>query len=247
MVTIYRNGYALGDNLFAALLTQIAVDNGIDARFWHHDPEMQQLMACPLADSFAEPTHLCGYFPESEWDGRSILRKVLDNFQRDRGLRQPLWLTRVTPPVRYTEMPEIGSVRVALCTASGSWSPYRNWPYFAELKIRLSQSGISWQDITDTRGSETLNWAKKAELYVGLETGISHYVSSVVSRGLVLQSGYSTASYWNWYGYRTLEMPVACSPCFLREGCTHEHDCMRTLSIDLVFNTIQEMLNVRNY
>ena len=243
MVTIYRNGEALGDNLFAALLTQILVDNGIAAQFWHYDESMRNLMTCPIATSFQEPTHLCTYAPESTWDGRSILRKIVDNCQRELGLRTPLRITRATPPVTYYDIPEIEKVNVVLGTASGAWSPYRNWPYFDILKDQLTPAGITWKDITTTRGVACLNWAKKADLYVGLETGTSHYVATVINRGLVLQSGYSNRQYWNWYGYRSIEEPVECGNCFLQSGCPNNHKCMVNISVERVFDVIVEMLN----
>jgi ADP-heptose:LPS heptosyltransferase len=245
MLTIYRNSDALGDCLMASMFTHILRDHGIAAQFWCPSAEIRALEDCPTADNLDVSPYYFNYSPESQWDGRSIMRKALDNFQHAAKLQQKLSITRTSIPVRYHDIPEIQGVDVSLCTASGHWSRYRDWPYFDALKRELSARNVSWVDLQDKKGIECLNHVKKSRLYVGLETGTSHYVSSVVPKVLILQSGYSNLDYWNHYGYQNvLSIPCRGRNCFRREGCPNNHYCMRQLTVEMVLTAILDSLGV---
>jgi hypothetical protein len=164
-------------------------------------------------------------------------------------------ITRDHIPVIFNKM-DVPTYDVILHTNTGSWSIYRMWPFFEELKSLLTKQGISWIDIADRKngrigGIKYLNYVNNAKLYVGLETGPSHYVSSIAkNKTLILQSGFAEYNFWAYlYKFDHLEVEVPCRPCYLNvndirdnKGCPYNHRCMREISPQDVFNKIEKML-----
>jgi len=150
-------------------------------------------------------------------------------------------------PVRYCDIPEIPSVDVTLCTRSGDFAKCRNWPYFEILKSRFDKYGVSYIDLTkeEIYYIECLNYVKKSKLYVGLETGTSHYVSQVANgKALILQSGYTDINFWCDYDYDYLNVDTPCRICKSTEdNCVYNNECMRDMSVDIVFDKIMEKIS----
>ena len=148
-------------------------------------------------------------------------------------------------PVKFEENINIPQVDVVLCTKTGPWTPYRNWGFFDQLKQRLNDLKITYVDLNEQKilSYDCLNYVKKCKVYVGLETGTSHYVSRFANgKALIIQGGYSTFDYWSFtYDYKaiTSNSPCPLAPCFLRTGCPHNHVCMN-IEVDSV---LKEILN----
>lgn len=239
MFVIYRPyNFALGDHLLASLLVSILRDQNIDAYFWSDSDEIRELVDCPIRKGY---DYRFVYEPEQQWDGRSIMQKALDNCQTYLGITN-LKLTRTVIPVKYHDLPQVPQVDVAICSSTGFWSKYRNWPYFEQLKHEFDRHGITWIELGQKRGVECLNYVKKAKIYLGLETGVSHYVSSVAKKALIIQSGYSNINYWCSYGYAYIQLELPCSNCFLRNGCAHGHACMKNITTETVLREITKLL-----
>jgi hypothetical protein len=150
---------------------------------------------------------------------------------------------------------DVPSLDVILCTKTGQWGPYRDWPYFSQLKDMFDKNNISYVDCQE-RGiysHECLNYVKNAKLYLGLETGMSHYVSKYANgKALILQSGFCTFNFWaGLYDYDCLkhECPCVYRPCFidrdrLKGGieCPNDVCCMNGLSVDRVFQSVLDRL-----
>lgn len=229
--------------VLAALATRIIIENGFLAALDDDRPAIRTLIDIPFWNG--EPDWIdwrFSYRPETKWDGRSIMRKALDNFAATHGIKEQLKLTRRSVDVKVVEVPSIPSFDVVICSRVGYWSPYRGWPHFPELKRRLTLAGISWFDLseTNTTDNECLNYVGKAKLYLGLETGTSHFVASVARRGLIIQSGYSSLDYWSTYGYDEVSVPVPCRNCFLdySQRCPNAHVCMVSVTAEMVFRSI---------
>lgn len=233
------NGF--GDKLLAATFTLILNDHGIRAVL--DDNMIRDLVRCPIFRPGVDKDAIhyeFNYSPENERYPGGIMRRALDKFAA-RFRLAPLQVTRKTVGVQYQDMPEVPSVDVVLCSRTGDWTPYRNWPYFQELKNALKERGISYCDLSEerTRGIECLNYISKSKLYLGLETGMSHYASSIAGgKALVIQSGYSTFDFWCSYDYECIAHPVPCQPCFLRSGCPHGHACMREITAESLVRRI---------
>lgn len=231
---------ALGDTCFAAIWVNNLMLAGHDACL-KADPELGSLFTAPMWDG--EPGYLWPLHYVNNDASAPIMRHVQHKFYMDTGLMVPI--VDPYPPVK---IPATGkkSVDVAIWDRTGDWTPYRDWPYWDSLEERLSARGISYINMRceGLRGEDVLAQAMAAKVYVGLETGVSHYVAGAAHRGLVLQSGYSTFDYWCPYPqFKRVEAAVECSPCFARWHCPHHHKCMTGLSVGSVLDTLMPMLD----
>lgn len=255
MKSIYRihySGDAFGDNLFSAYLTKALNDNGFNALL--DNPMISHLVDCPK-------------FNESELDRDSIqsfdcVRRnrtglqtktkfnvysdLIEEFRKEFKIKKQIKLQDNHIPINFHKLQNISSYDVILVTETGYWTPYRNWPYFKELKKAFEKFNISYLDASEAgiKDNTLLNYIDNAKLYLGLETGASHYVSKISNgKTLILQSGYSDFNYWaEVYEFEYLNFDIECSPCWKREGCEN-HKCMNTLSADKVLNKVLKILN----
>lgn len=172
----------------------------------------------------------------------TIYTDLLMEFARMAGLAEPFPAKRDHIPVIYHPVSNSPSVDVALVSVTGSWTPYRMWPFFDELRVRLQREGVRYVDASREALADQrfLTAVDRCKLFVTLETGASHYASQVANgKCLVLQSGYCQFSYWAGnYRYTELAHPVPCSPCWRRELCDRDHECMTGISVDRVMAEI---------
>lgn len=250
---VRRTGVALGDHMMAAFFVRLLNDNGIDAVYgtgFYRD-----LVDVPLSVE-GEPyedfffTYHHGDLRAPAFDAsKSIVETATQRFKSAFGIDREILIRTRHVPVKFVELRGGQRYDVVMCTKSGVWSRYRNWPYFEELKREFDVRGISHFDLSrnGVRGNECLNYVAASKVYLGLETGVSHYVSQVAKKGLILQSGYSTLGFWCPYLYEALSEPVPCAPCFIHcktqpYDCPFGHQCMRNLSVSKVLARIEELL-----
>ena len=170
-------------------------------------------------------------------------------------IRQEIKTTKYKIPVKYYDILSIPSVDVSIVSKGGLWSGYKNWPYFKELKDKLNENKITYIDLSEKniKNIECLNYIKKSKLYLGLDTGVSHYASSVASgKTLIIQSGYNYFDFWCFYDYDYINVNIECQKCFLNYytitkkhkymNCKNDHKCMKNISVDMVYNKIVEKL-----
>ena len=255
MKTIYRityNGTAFGDNLFSAYVTKSLQLHGFDARL--DNPRIADLVSCPL---FIQGNDLIGHEIKTFNCVRqnrtgfqtpkqfTVYSDLLSEFSRQFDIKHEIGAVLDHVPVKFSLDSSVLSYDVAMVTETGWWTPYRNWTYFSELKEMLSAASISFIDLSveKIRSNHALNVVRNCRFFIGLETGVSHYVSKFANgKTLILQSGYAPFSYWaGAYNYRCLNFQVACSPCWKRSGCL-EHKCMTLLRAEQVFQSILEVL-----
>lgn len=139
-VVIFWKGKGFGDALRSVLLTRILIDNGIDAVFSEHRtcrgltdiPKYNKLdenhgkyrKVCPIIKWIYEEDR--PYYEES-----MTTQKVQ---YLERFLGKKLWINKFKHnhiPVISHIYDSVPSVDVAMCTVTGWWGPYRNWPYFS--------------------------------------------------------------------------------------------------------------------
>ena len=255
MNTIYKityHGTAFGDNLFSAYVTKVLHLHGFDARI--DNPRIADLVDCPL---FIQKNDLVDYEIKTFNCVRqnrtelqtskqfTVYSDLLHEFSRQFNIGYEIGTVLDHVPVKFIFDSSVRSYDIAMVTETGWWTPYRNWPYFNKLKKMLSAASISFVDLSmkKIRGNLALNIVRNCRLFVGLETGISHYVSKFANgKALILQSGYTPFNYWaGTYDYQRLNYPVACSPCWKRSGCL-EHKCMKLLQPEHVFKSIIKVL-----
>lgn len=149
-------------------------------------------------------------------------------------------------PIIYKDIPEIKGVDVSIVSESGGWTPYRNWPYFDDLKKLLAKNNILYIDLSEkkVKNFEFLNYVKKSKIYLGLETGSSHYAAPFIKdNAFIIQSGYCSFDYWAaHYNFIKIENKMQCAPCWKRSNCVYNHECMTQISAEKVFKKIKEKL-----
>lgn len=253
-------GRGFGEQLLLARVTAILIDNGIDVVFKERQ-KVADLVDCKKI-AYGETTEQDIYEPHiwfySINDRTPIVLQYLKHFEEV--FEKKIEMTRPTVPVVFYKM-EVPEYDVVLHTNTGSWSIYRMWPYFGELEKLLDQQNITYIDIANRQkhgrvgGIQYLNYVDNAKLYVGLETGPSHYVSSIAgNKTFIIQSGFAEYNFWSYgYQYNHIEVDVPCRPCFLNtndikngNGCKYNHRCMKEISPKDVFNKIERMLNDKN-
>lgn len=248
--SIKRTGDAIGDHMMAAFFVQLLIDNNIDAVYGAN--YYRHLVAVPLSQPHEKYEEF--YFQYHEGPLRrphfnkekTILELVIQRFCTKYDIHKELKIVTPFVPVIFKEDPNIPKVDITLVTKSGKWSKYRNWPYFGELKKALTKKNLTFIDLTEKRiyDNNCLNYVKKSRLFIGLETGASHYVSMVANKALIIQSGYSSFDYWCPYPFEYIAEDVACKKCFIHcksrpYRCSKDHKCMRNLSVDEVMKKIE--------
>ena len=251
-------GRGFGEQLILARVTSILTDAGIDVIFKERY-KVVGLVDCNKIQYVEDIKKYSDYVSHiwiySIQDRTPIIVQYIKHFEEF--FERKIEITRDHVPVIFNKM-DVPTYDVILHTNTGSWSIYRFWPYFDELKSLLTKQGISWLDIADRKngrigGIRYLNYVNNAKLYVGLETGLSHYVSSIAkNKTLIIQGGFTEYNFWAYlYKFDHLEVEdVPCRPCYLNKidiangkGCPYNHRCMREISPQDVFNKIEKMLN----
>lgn len=251
-------GRGFGEHLIIAKVTSILVDNNLDV-ILKERYKIAGLVDCKKIPYLSDSTKYDEY-EKHIWfyniqDRTPIILQYIKHFEEV--FERKIEVTRGTIPVIFYKM-EVPTYDIILHTNTGGWSIYRVWPYFDELKSLLDKHKISYIDIADRKkhgrigGIQYLNYVNNAKLYVGLETGPSHYVSSITkNKTLIIQSGFAEYNFWAYgYQFEHIQIEVPCRPCFLNinnikegKGCPYNHKCMAEIGPQDVFNRIEKMLN----
>lgn len=248
-ICVGTRGTAFGDKLLAGYVCAVLNDNEVEACVPGNKGFYKKL----------DVPYRVGKYKDQEVQGwrmkfrdqinnTGVCNIVLGNLKMlEKRVGRDLPLTRNFIPVKYRDLPEIASVDVALCTKCGYFSKYREWDKFSKLKEMMQAKRISWIDLSEKKikNVAALNVVNKAKLYVGIETGMSHYVSHFANgKTLIIQSGFAPFSYWCNYDYEKIEFPTSCAPCWKtsNKGCPHGHKCMKKIGVEQVMNWILRKL-----
>jgi hypothetical protein len=249
---LHWKGTGFGEPLVMSMVARIIRDNGIPNVFFKESRKTAGLLEDTVPTTFSEDNCIWHRFVYSIDNPKPILQQYLDYYSKV--FNKKLEQTINYVPVKYHDIPEIPSYDVVIHSRTGDFTPYKQWCYFPTLKKMLEKSGIRFIDLAEHPifGIEYLNWANKAKLYVGLDTGPSHYVSQFVQgRCLILQGGFVTYEYWaSPYNYEHIQVEdIPCRPCFLSwnkiaEGnrCKLCNKCMMEIDPLVVFDKVREML-----
>jgi len=246
-------GKGFGNALIASHVTKIVNDCGVPAAMSPHRT-IVGLVDVPIYDSTKHEgfSDLRGLVFSHTFAHKRMDLPILEKYLRyaSECCGQKIEFSRKDHnfvPVTFTEV-EVPKADVALNTTSGPWGPNRNWPYFTELKKMLESNGISYIDLNEERivSHTCLNYVKKAKLYIGLDTGMSHYVSKFANhKALILQSGHSPFWFWAYpyeYDFITSDNECEYRPCLLNVSdtkvCPYDRICMTSLSKEVVFKEI---------
>lgn len=242
----------LGEPMVLGWMTQTLVDNGIPALFQQR-PRLKRFspLACPVLD----PRWMPKKIKKHRWyyektDSAPIHVQYLYHYSNL--VEQPLKVYQNYVPVKFFDMPEVRSVDVVVNTKTGGYTPYKRWSHFKDLFKLFRRYGISYinldLDWRETYGIKCLNYVKKAKVYLGLDTGMSHYVSIFANgKAIILNGGYVPFNRWAWlYDYEVIQIDdMPCRPCQInkydiRKGikCRYKNRCMTEIDPQTVFERI---------
>jgi len=249
-ISLRWRGRGFGEPLVMSLVVNILNDNGVNAVLRDHK-KVRELVDCPLITKAASDRTVQTWLWTYKCCSKPIILQYIEHYESVVGKK--LKITKNYIPVKFHDIPEISSVDIAMGTVTGNWTPYRNWPYFEELKKLFDKEDITYVDLDAGRikGIECLNYIKKCQLYLGLETEMSHYVSKFSNgKALILQGGFTEFDFWaHLYDYDYLQVEdVSCRPCFINKRhiaggerkCERDNICMKGLSVDRVFKAVVE-------
>jgi len=244
------NAAGFGDYLSASVVVKILNDNSIPAVL--DFPKIHNLVDCPKIEDLekkegmdVETVVVVRHYRKNP--NLTFYSDLIKGFKNKLNITDDIQINIDSVPVIYKEITEIKGVDVSLVTKSAPFAPYRDWPYFDELKNLFKENNISYIDLTkeNIKNFEFLNYVKKSKVYLGLETGSSHYASSLIKdKGFIIQSGYCNFEYWAaHYNYKKIEHRMHCAPCWKRRDCEEEHKCMTEISPKQVLNIIKRQLH----
>lgn len=236
-----------GDTLLSATFAAILRDNDIPCLWWNHDANMRSLIDLPQWDGRSPAQHYIFEYESFNPGDRNFLRRALDLFSIRNNIRHPIKIKRSTPPLKIVDDPSVLGADVAICLSGGNWSPYRYYPKPEELKQALTAAGLTFIDVKNLWNHSAFSAIRKSRLYLGIDTGATHAASALNKNGIVLQSGFNRAEDWNHdYGFEILTADSACTlaPCYLREGCPHNHRCMEIPVARIVERVIARLKDI---
>lgn len=238
-----------GDYLIDSLLVHILNDNEIPTVYEYNTKfRINELADCPFSKEGEKYILYKRKREINPIDDVNIIEESIKYFKEYFGIEKDIVINRDHIPVNYVEIPEIPSVNVVLCTRSGSFAPIRNYLKFDQIKQMMDKEGITYIDLNENKilDFECLNYVKKCKLYVGVETGTSHYVSKYANnKGLIIQSGFTRFNFWaKFYKYEFIINEVECSPCGKtnKSGCRWAK-CIWDIKPEYVFEEIKKRLN----
>lgn len=245
MYLIKRN-VSFGDVMMAGLAVATLNDYGVTAALETSEYKYKKVISVPQFNESQKPNWEKHFFKYEHFrkDQVNYVQEWLDRFSSICGVKAKI--TRKEVPVFFSTILGMQKYDVAINSQTGDWSPYRVWPHFEKLKTMLDKANLTWLDLDDKKvyNNECLNVIKNSKLYLGLDTGRSHYVSSQAKgKTLIIQSGNNNKIQWCNYDYDFIEQKVGCSPCYLREGCQYSHDCMTKIQPEYVFERIIDKLS----
>jgi len=248
----------IGDPMMIAWFVTILRDNGVNAYFIER-PRLGRLSPIDPAITLRDKSSKYNvYWKADAHDQTPIHLQYIRHFEQYYGPLKVDWEKRNHVPVKYYEISKIPAVDVVLNTKTGNFTMYKLWPYFPELKILLRKAKISFIDLDkdwkETYGIRCLNYIRKAKLYIGLDSGMSHYVSRFANgKALIINGGYVTFKFWSHpYDFEVIQVEdLPCGHCLLNKYqgkvnnrfCEYDQRCMREISPEQVFNRIEERLN----
>ena len=246
-VVIKRRTGGFGDQLMASYYVHMLRSNHINAVL---DSPVSHLCQCPSYDPNAHK-HYSTYDCEFRWghpDNDSIqplgnfMDRFIVNFNKNFHTNAKRVFKKNYIPVKFKEDKKVESFDVVICSNTKPYIPYRKWSRFPQLKKLLKKMNISYKDITDTRDYECLTYIKRSKVYLGLETGMSHYVSQYANgKGVIIQSGYCNPNHWSIYDYEFIQNHTSCEYCYKRSGCENNHECMN-ISPERVLSVLERYI-----
>lgn len=257
---IYKwSGRGFGNNLILATVVRVLNDNGVSAVLYPHRT-ITGLVDVPMWDA---QQHAGYVWADAVTATTQRVKNIDEPFvmqlirRAERIFNQRIHFDKArhgSAPVTFQEM-DVPEYDVAMNTVTSDWGKYRDWPHFAALKGMMELAGISYVDLNEEGiyGHKCLNYVRRAKVYLGMDTGMSHYVSRFANgKALILHGGISVFHVWSFpYDYEPLLENVDCifRPCFLDrtrlaegQSCPYGVRCITEIKPERVIGEIGRKL-----
>lgn len=118
------------------------------------------------------------------------------------------------------------------------------------LQIGLDDAPLL-DGVIDLRGRTTFREAalliSQAALFIGTESGLMHAANAVGARAVIIWGGVTLPEFAGYPDrHRVLCSYVDCAPCGQFGWCDNDHVCMRSISVDSVFDAVIETIPPAN-
>jgi hypothetical protein len=246
-------GRGFGEALVASLFCHILNDNGIPSVHREHY-NSKGLLDVPIWNPKKYKDWTMWNWAYKRIDIPVLLQQI-KRAERWLGVKINIDRKRNHIPVKFDKV-VVEKFDVVANTRTGEHTPFKEWPYFGDLKRMFKKEGISFLDMDahEAMGMKCLSYVRKAKLYLGLDTGMSHYVSKFANgKALIINGGFVTFNFWGFlYDYDVIQIDdVPCRPCYINRGdiehnlkdCRLSHMCMMDITPRMVFERICEKLN----
>lgn len=167
----------------------------------------------------------------------------------------PVYRPRSTARVEPGTVVIQNSCRGALYAAVTKEWPFERWGFLVERLIaeghQVVQIGTRHdppvQGAVDLRGQTDLPRAasvlEKAKLFIGLESGLMHLAAAVRVPSVIIYGGRTRPHETGYpFHFHAGVSRLPCSGCGLNSDCPIEVKCMTDVSVDVVWNAVQEAL-----
>jgi len=253
-IVTWWHGRGFGEALVASLFCHILNDNGIPSVYRTHY-NSKGLLDVPIWNPDIQKDWMMWSWRYKKNDIPIILQQI---GRAERWLGVKIKIDREKRnhiPVKFKNIGTVDKYDVVMNTMTGTYTPFKEWPYFYELTRMFKKEGIKYfdLDINQAYGMECLAYVKEAKLYLGLDAGMSHYVSKFANgKALIINGGYVSFDFWAFlYDYEPIQVEgIPCRPCYINKGdiehnlkdCENSHDCMRKITPEMVFEKIRGRL-----
>jgi ADP-heptose:LPS heptosyltransferase len=150
---------------------------------------------------------------------------------------------------------------IVILRRAGRHTPNKDWPdsSWVALVNRLAQFGSvieigetaspplqePRENYVDIRGSTSVEKlagaVAAADLFVGPCSGPMHVAAAVQTPSVVIYGGYEDPKNTLYPGNTVMEVPVACSPCWLRTPCPFDRKCLTGISVESVEKAVRNL------
>lgn len=249
------HGKGFGEALVASLFCHILNDNGIPSVHREHRNSWG-LLDVPLYDPELHSDWTLWHWGYRRSKIPSLMQQI---YRVEKWLGVNIKINRRKfnhIPVKFEKMP-VEKYEVVINSRTGTHTPYKEWSYFCELYKLFKKAKISYLDLDmhNKYGMECLNLVKRAKIFLGLDTGMSHYVSRFArGKALIIHGGFVTFDFWAFlYNYEPIQIEdVPCRPCYItrwhiendKQECEQYHRCLAEISPEMVFDRVCERLGL---
>jgi hypothetical protein len=103
--------------------------------------------------------------------------------------------------------------------------------------------------VRDLRGKTTVRESaavlSQSQLFIGLEGFLMHLARAVECRSVIVYGGHTHPAHTGYAAFENFYSAVPCAPCWLREGCPNDHECMRRITAQEVLVGVERQLALR--